>query len=151
MSEQVQPSFAIDKIYLKDLSVEVPNAPEVFLAEDAPEIEIQLNSEARALGNNFFDVVLTVTVIARSESKPVFLVEAAQAGIFRIEGLPESELEPLLAVACPNILFPYSREVVSNATTRAGFSPVLLAPVNFEQLYLARLQEQAEQAEGRLQ
>lgn len=151
MSEQAQPSFAIEKIYLKDLSVEVPGAPEVFLSEEGPEVEIKLHSEGRALGNNFFDVALTVTVTARREGSAVFLVEVAQSGIFRIEGVPEDQLEPLLAVACPNILFPYAREVVSNATTRAGFAPVILSPVNFEAIYMSRLQEQAEQAEGRLQ
>ncbi|QEL63975.1 preprotein translocase subunit [Oryzomicrobium terrae] len=151
MSEQVQPSFAIEKLYVKDLSVEVPGAPEVFLAEEGPEVEIKLHSEGRGLGNNFFDVALTVTVTARRDDKTAFLVEVTQAGIFRIEGVPEDQLEPLLAVACPNILFPYAREVMSDATTRAGFAPVILSPVNFEALYMSRLQEQAEQGEGSLQ
>ncbi|MCE1244698.1 protein-export chaperone SecB [Oryzomicrobium sp.] len=151
MSEQAQAAFTIEKIYVKDLSVEVPGAPEVFLEEEAPQVEIQLQSEGRGLGNSFYDVTLTVTVTAKRGDKGAFLVEVAQAGIFRIEGVPEEQVEPLLAVACPNILFPYAREVMSDATTRAGFAPVILAPVNFEALYMSRLQEQAEQAEGSLQ
>lgn len=139
---QQAPSFGIEKIYIKDLSLEVPNAPAIFLEQGAPQVDIQLNTEATHLAEGVFDVVLTVTVTARIEDKTVFLVEVSQAGIFRFINVPESDLEPLLAVACPNILQPYAREAISDATVRAGFSPVLLQPVNFEALYLSRLQEQ---------
>ena len=88
-------------------------------------------------------MVLTVTVTAKLGEKTVFLVEVGQAGIFRILNVPEEQIEPLIAVACPNILFPYARETVSDAVTRAGFSPVVLQPVNFEAMYMQRLQEQA--------
>lgn len=148
MSEQQEaPSFSIEKLYLKDLSVEIPNAPEIFLARETPQVEIQLQTNGQNLGDGAYDVVLTVTVTARIEDKTVFLVEVGQAGIFRIFNVPEENLEPLIAVACPNILFPYAREVVSDAVTRAGFSPVVLQPVNFEGMYMARMQEaQAQQA-----
>ena len=146
MTEENAPSFAIEKIYVKDLSLEVPNAPEVFLEREAPEVGIQLQTGVQRLVEGAFEVVLTVTVTAKIGEKTVFLVEVGQAGIFRIFNVPDENLEPLIAVACPNILFPYAREVVSDAVTRAGFSPVVLQPVNFEGMYMARLQEAQAQA-----
>lgn len=145
MDQNQQPaSFGIEKLYVKDLSIEVPNAPAVFLERGAPQVDIQINTQGTHLGDGVFDVVLTVTVTAKIEEKTVFLVEVGQAGIFRMINVPEHEVEPLLAVACPNILQPYAREAISDATVRAGFSPVVLQPINFEALYLSRLQEQAQ-------
>ena len=138
-----QPVFGIEKLYVKDLSIEVPNAPEIFLERETPAVEIQLNTTGRNVDEGVFEVVLTVTVTAKLGEKTVFLVEAGQAGIFRIMNVPEEQLEPLIAVACPNILFPYAREAVSEAVTRAGFQPIVLQPVNFEGMYMQRLQEQA--------
>ena len=145
MEQNAQPVFGIEKLYVKDLSVEVPNAPEIFLEREAPQVEIQLNTGGRAVGDGVYEVVLTVTVTAKMGEKTVFLVEVGQAGIFRIQNVPEEQLEPLIAVACPNILFPYAREAVSDAVSRAGFQPIVLQPVNFESMYMQRLQ-QAEQA-----
>ncbi len=144
MSEQQQaaPSFSIEKLYLKDLSVEVPNAPEIYLERENPQVEIQLQTNGRHLGEGAYEVVLTATVTARLGDKTVFLVEAGQGGIFRIFNVPEENIEPLVAIACPNILFPYAREVVSDAVTRAGFAPVILQPVNFEAMYMARLEQE---------
>jgi len=142
MEQNEQPIFGIEKLYVKDLSVEVPNAPEIFLEREAPQVEIHLASAGRGIGEGAFEVVLTVTVTAKLGEKTVFLVEVGQAGIFRIVNVPEEQVEPLVAVACPNILFPYAREAVSDAVTRAGFAPVVLQPVNFEAMYMARLQEQ---------
>jgi preprotein translocase subunit SecB len=142
MEQNEQPVFGIEKLYVKDLSLEVPNAPEVFLEREAPQIQIQLNSGGRPVGDNVYEVVLTVTVTASIGEKTVFLVEVGQAGVFRIQNVPQEQMEPLIAVACPNILFPYAREVVSDAVTRAGFQPIVLQPVNFEAMYLQRLQEQ---------
>ena len=142
MSETAQPVFSIEKLYVKDLSVEVPNAPAIFLEREAPQVEVQLNTQGSGLGDGAYEVVLTVTVTAKLGDKTVFLVEVGQAGIFRIVNVPEDQIEPLIAVACPNLLFPYAREVVSDATTRAGFSPIVLQPVNFEAMYMARLQEE---------
>ncbi|HXE39138.1 MAG TPA: protein-export chaperone SecB [Azonexus sp.] len=141
MEQNEQVVFGIEKLYVKDLSVEVPNAPEIFLEREAPQVEIQLNSGGRAVGEGVFEVVLTVTVTAKLADKTVFLVEVGQAGIFRIVNVPQEQLEPLIAVACPNILFPYARETVSDAVTRAGFQPIVLQPVNFEAMYMQRLQE----------
>jgi preprotein translocase subunit SecB len=143
MEQNEQPVFGIEKLYVKDISVEVPNAPEIFLEREAPQVEIQLNSAGRGLGDGAYEVLLTVTVTAKLGEKTVFLVEVGQAGIFRVMNVPNEQIEPLIAVACPNILFPYARETVSDAVTRAGFSPVVLQPVNFEAMYMQRLQEQA--------
>ena len=146
MGQAESPVFAIEKLYVKDLSVEVPNAPQIFLEQTSPQVDIQLRSEGSGLGDGMFEVVLTVTVTAKLEDgKTVFLVEAGQAGVFQIRNVPEENLEPLLAIACPNVLFPYAREVVSSAIARAGFAPVVLQPVNFEALYMAR-QAEAQQA-----
>ena len=142
MEENLQPVFGIEKLYVKDLSVEVPNAPEIFLEREQPQIEIQLNTGGRGVGEGVFEVVLTVTVTAKLGEKTVFLVEVGQAGIFRIMNVPEEQIEPLIAVACPNILFPYVREVISESVTRAGFAPVVLQPVNFEAMYAARAQQE---------
>jgi preprotein translocase subunit SecB len=142
MTEQEAPSFGIEKLYVKDLSLEVPNAPAVFLERESPEVAIQLQTAVNGLGDGAFEVTLTVTVTAKLGEKTVFLVEVGQAGIFRVKNVPEDNLEPLLSIACPNILFPYAREVVSESVTRAGFAPVLLQPVNFEALYASRVQEQ---------
>ncbi len=142
MSDQ-QPVFSIEKLYVKDLSLEVPNAPQVFLEREAPEMEVQLQSAATGLGDDLFETALTVTVTAKLADKAFFLVEVVQAGIFQIKNVPQGDLEAILGVACPNILFPYAREVVSDAVNRAGFPPVILAPVNFESLYQQRLQQQA--------
>ena len=144
MSQEAAPSFAIEKLYVKDMSLEVPNAPEIFLESESPEIGLQLQTAVTALGEDAFEVTLTTTVTAKlGEEKTVFLVEVAQAGIFRVRNVPEDNLPPLLSIACPNILFPYAREVVSESVMRAGFAPVLLQPVNFEALYAARLQQEA--------
>ncbi|PKO40430.1 MAG: protein-export chaperone SecB [Betaproteobacteria bacterium HGW-Betaproteobacteria-4] len=142
MEQNEQPVFGIEKLYVKDLSVEVPNAPEIFLEREQPQVEIQLNTGGRAVGESVYEVVLTVTVTAKLGEKTVFLVEVGQAGIFRIQNVPEEQLEPLIAVACPNILFPYAREAVSDAVSRAGFQPIVLQPVNFEGMYMQRLQQQ---------
>ena len=144
MTEEATPSFSIEKLYVKDLSVEVPNAPDIFLESDGPEVSIQLQTAARTLGSDAYEVTLTVTVTAKTGDKTVFLVEVGQAGIFRIQNVPEENIEPLLAIASPNILFPYVRDVVSDSVTRAGFAPVLLQPVNFEAMYASRLQQQHE-------
>lgn len=139
---QEAPSFAIEKLYVKDLSLEVPNAPEIYLERDAPEVNIQLQTGVRTMGDGVYEVTLTVTVTAKLAEKTVFLVEAGQAGIFRVKNVPEENLQPLLSIACPNILFPYARELISESITRAGFSPVILQPVNFEALFAARAQQE---------
>ena len=146
MSEQAAPVFAIEKIYIKDLSVEVPNAPQIYLDRETPTVNIQLQTKAQGVGDGLFEVTLTATVTSKIEEKTVFLVEVGQAGIFRVQNVPSENMEPLLSIACPNILYPYAREIVSDTVTRAGFAPVMLQPVNFEALYMSRLQQQEEAA-----
>ena len=141
MSDQ-QPVLRIEKSYVRDLSLEVPNAPQVFMSNDAPQLEVQLSQAVQSMDGALFEVTLNVTVTAKAGDKTVFLVEVAQAGIFQIRNVPQSELDPILGMVCPNVLFPYARETVSDTVNRAGFPPVLLAPVNFEALYQQRMAEQ---------
>ncbi len=140
MSEQ-QPVFTIEKIYVKDLSLEIPNAPRIFLDREAPEINLQLNTQDACVEGDIYEVLLTITVTARVKEKTMFLVEAHQAGIFRIRNVPENDINPVLGIVCPNILFPYLRETVSDIVIRAGFPPVLLNPVNFEAIYHQKRQQ----------
>ncbi|MEC5206307.1 MULTISPECIES: protein-export chaperone SecB [Vogesella] len=146
MSEQqeLQPVFSIEKIYVKDLSLEIPNAPAIFLEQEQPEIDMQLANGAQQLEEGFFESSMTITVTAKVGDKTMFLCEVTQAGIFQIRNLPAEDIDPILGVACPNILFPYARETVSNLVGRAGFPPVLLSPINFEALYMQQRAEQAE-------
>ena len=145
MSEAPQPTFAIEKIYLRDLSVEVPNAPEVFLEREPPVVEVNVQSNGRAVQDGMYEVVLTLTITAKIKGKILFLVEAAQAGLFQIRNVPQQDMGPLLGVACPNTLFPYVRETVSTVTARAGFPPVVLAPMTFEGVYQQQLQQLQQQ------
>jgi preprotein translocase subunit SecB len=141
MSEQ-QPLFSIEKVYLKDLSLEIPNAPQIFAEPQTPKVDINLHNEARSLDNDLYEVVLTATVTAKLQEKTAFLVEVAQAGIFRISGVQQQDFEAMINVACPRTLLPYAREMVSNVLGRAGFPPVLLPHVGFETIYQQRVQEQ---------
>jgi preprotein translocase subunit SecB len=138
-----QASFQIEKIYVKDLSLEVPNAPQVFMEAENPQLEIQVRNEAAQFAEALFEVVVTVTVTARSGEKTIFLAEAAQAGIFSVRGVPAEDLDPLLGIGCPTILYPYVREAIADLVTRAGFPAVVLAPVSFEQIYMDRRQQLA--------
>jgi preprotein translocase subunit SecB len=138
-----QPSFQIEKLYVKDISLEVPNAPQVFVKAESPQLEIQVRNEAVQFADGLFEVTVTVTATARAGETTHFLVEATQAGIFSVRNVAPADLEPLLAIACPTILYPYVRESISDLVTRAGFPPVLLAPVSFEALYAQRQQQAA--------
>jgi preprotein translocase subunit SecB len=141
--EKNLPVFSIDKLYVKDLSLEIPHAPGIFLEKASPHIELILHTQAASIDEGLFDVVVMVTVTAKIGEKVVFLIEVKQAGVFRISNVPAAELEPILAVTCPNILFPYMREVVSDVSVRAGFAPVLLNPVNFDSHYQQQKLQQA--------
>ncbi len=146
VQENSQPMFNIEKLYVRDLSLEIPHAPHIFLERENPQIEVQLNTETATIEADVYEVMITTTVTAKVGEKVMFLIEAKQAGIFRLSNLPKEDMESVLAVMCPNILFPYLREVVSNVAVRAGFSPVMLNPVNFEMLYQQHKQEQAQAA-----
>lgn len=149
MAEQ-QPTFNIEKLYVKDLSLEIPNAPQVFMQADTPQLDVQVHNEAQQFADNLYEVIVTVTVTAKAGEKTLFLAEAVQAGIFTVSGVGAEELDPLLGIGCPTILYPYVREAISNLITRGGFPPVLLAPVSFEALYMQR-QQQAEAEKSRIE
>ena len=152
MSEQdLQPAFSIEKIYVKDLSLEIPHAPAIFLEREQPEIDLQLATAGQALEDGVFEAVITVTVTAKLGEKVMFLVEAAQAGIFQIRNVPEEEISGILAVACPNILFPYARETLDSLVTRGSFPALMLAPVNFDALYAQELQRMQEEGSPTVQ
>ncbi len=141
MSEQ-QPVFNIERIYLKDLSLEIPNAPQVYVERESPKIDVNLHNEARALDAGLYEVVLTATVTAKLKDKTAFLVEVAQAGIFQIRNVPQQELDAVLGITCGNILFPYLRESISNTVVRGGFPPFWLNHLNFDALYQQQRQQQ---------
>ncbi|HEY1326084.1 MAG TPA: protein-export chaperone SecB [Casimicrobiaceae bacterium] len=138
--------FSIDKVYVKDLSLENPGAPKSFQITEAPQIEIGLRTRAEQVEADVYECLLTLTVTARAGDQTVFLVEASQAGVFTIRGVAPDQLQPILAVHCPAVLFPYARETVADATMRAGFPPVHLAPINFDALYQQQLAQQREAA-----
>ena len=143
---QQQAGFDIARIYVKDLSLENPGAPQSFQLTEAPSMEVGLRTRAEQVAPDVYEAVLTLTVTATAGDKKVFLVEAAQAGLFNIRGVPASDMQPVLMIACPNVLFPYARETIADAVMRAGFPPVHLAPINFEALYqqqLAQMQQAA--------
>jgi preprotein translocase subunit SecB len=146
--EGSQPSLQIEKLYVKDISLEVPHAPEVFTQQAQPEVEVQISTSAKQFAEGYFEVSIGATVTARAGERTLFLVEAAQAGIFSLRNVPAEQLDALLGIACPTILFPYLREAISDLVVRAGFPPVLLSPVSFEALYMQRMQQQAGQQRG---
>jgi preprotein translocase subunit SecB len=145
-AEKNQPIFNLEKIYVKDLSLEIPHAPKIFLSRENPQVDIQLHTQAGSIEEGLFEVLVKATVTAKIGEKIMFLVEVEQAGIFQIRNVPTDELEPILAVMCPNILFPYLREAVSGVVVRGGFSPVLLNPVNFDAIYQQQKQQLAQEA-----
>jgi preprotein translocase subunit SecB len=148
MSEQ-QKTFAIQKIYLKDVSFESPNSPAIFSGDDwAPEINVQLNSASNKVGDNTYEVVLGITVTAKQKDKTAFLVEIKQAGIFTIGGFEAEEAAGMVGTYCPNTLFPFAREAISELVGKGGFPQLLLAPVNFDALYAQHLEQQTAAAEN---
>lgn len=136
--------FTIKKIYCKDISFETPNSPEVFRHEWKPDADVHLNTNATQLSAGEYEVILTVTVTVTVEGKTAFLAEVQHGGIFGITGLTSEEMGPVLGSFCPSILFPYTREVISDLVTRGGFPQFILAPVNFEALYSKHLSEQGD-------
>lgn len=136
MSEQnPQPFFNMQRIYLKDLSLEQPNSPDIFLNTNEPTIEVEVNIDAKPLTESIFESVITGTVTAKIDDKVALLIEAKQAGIFEIRHVPAADIEPLMHIACPTILFPYLRANIADVVTRAGFPPIHLIDINFQALY----------------
>jgi preprotein translocase subunit SecB len=139
--------FSIDRIYVKDLSLENPGSPRSFQLTEAPQVEVGLRTRTDALAPDVYECVLTVTVTAKSGDSTIFLAEASQAGIFTIKGVPPDQMQPVIAIHCPTVLFPYVRETIADATLRAGYPPVHLQPINFEALYAQQVaQVQAQPA-----
>jgi len=134
--------FSIDKIYVKDLSLENPSAPQSFMSQESPQLDVGLRTRGEQVQPDVYECVLTITLTAKSGDKTLFLVEASQAGVFTIKGVPADQLQPVLAIHCPTVLFPYARETLADAVGRAGFPPVHLAPINFEALYQQQLAQQ---------
>jgi preprotein translocase subunit SecB len=146
MSDQnQQPVFQIQRVYLKDLSLEQPNSPAIFLEQEAPNIEVAVDVSVEALAPSIFESTVTITVTAKIKDKVAFLVEGKQAGIFEAANIPAEQLDPLLGIGCPNIVYPYLRANIADIVTRAGFPPVHLAEINFEAFYQQRVQAIAEQ------
>ena len=148
MAEQQQdPVFQIQRVYLKEASLEQPNSPGILLEQENPAVDIQLGVEAAQAAEGVYEVCVTATVTTKVKDKTVFLVEAKQAGIFEIRNLPNEQLQGVVSVVCPQILYPYLRAIVSDVCTRAGFPPILLTEVNFQAMYEAQ-RAQAAQGNG---
>lgn len=136
------PQFAIQRVYTKDLSFETPNSPAVFTEKWEPQVNVDLNTSVTKIGDDMFEVTLALTVTAKLGEKTAYLVEVQQAGIFTLGGFGEQELGGMLHSFCPNILFPYAREVISDLVSKGSFPQLLLAPINFDALYAQYLQQQ---------
>lgn len=146
-AEQNGPQFAIQRIYTKDISFETPNSPTIFTEKWEPQVNVDLNSSGTKLAEGVFEVVLALTVTAKLGEKTAYLAEVQQAGVFGMEGFSEQDLGGMLHSFCPNILFPYAREVVSDLVSKGSFPQLLLAPINFDALYAQHLQQQQAQGE----
>lgn len=143
MSEENQ-QFAIQKIYLKDVSFESPNSPQAFMEGDwQPQINVQINSSNKVLSDDTYEVVLEITVTAKLEERTAFLAEVKQAGIFTIAGFPKENMGGMVGAFCPETLFPFAREAISDLVSKGGFPQLLLAPVNFNALYTQQVQQNA--------
>ena len=132
------PHFQIQRMYLKDLSLEQPNSPQILLEQGQPQVEINLTLGAEVIGDSMYEVTVMATVTTKINDKTLFLVEAKQGGIFEIRNLPDEQLKPILGISCPGIVYPYLRAIVSDVCTRAGFPPVVLSEVNFQAMYEAQ-------------
>lgn len=140
--------FAMQRIYVKDISFETPNVPGIFTEKWEPNTKVDLNSTATKLGEGFYEVVLALTVTTTVGDKTAYLVEVQQAGIFALSGFNEDDLGGLLGSYCPNVLFPFAREVVADLVSKGSFPQLLLAPINFDALYAQHLEQQKQQGEG---
>ncbi|MFA7666540.1 MAG: protein-export chaperone SecB [Burkholderiaceae bacterium] len=147
MTEQAQaPVFTIQRMYLKDLSLEIPHAPQIFLEMNQPTVEIGLDVSAQQVAEGIFESTVTVTVTTKVGEKVAFLIEAKEGGIFEIRNVPAEQMELLMNVVCPNIIYPYLRSNVADVVQRTGFPPIHLAEINFEALYQQRLAQQSQEA-----
>lgn len=150
MAEQeATPVFQIQRMYLKDLSLEQPNSPAILLEQVQPQVDIQLGLQAEGVAEGVYEVCVIATITTKVKDKTLFLVEAKQAGIFEIRNVPQDQLQAIIGIACPQMVYPYLRAIVSDVCTRAGFPPVLLTEVNFQAMFEAQQQQAlAQQANG---
>lgn len=143
MADNNDPVFQIQRVYMKECSLEQPNSPAILLEQEQPSVDIQLGVEAQQAADGMYEIAVTGTVTTKIKDKTVFLVEVKQAGIFEIRNLPQDQMQPVMGIACPQIIYPYLRANVADVITRAGFPPVHLAEINFQAMY-----EQQQQAQG---
>jgi preprotein translocase subunit SecB len=140
------PVFQIQRMYLKDLSLEQPNSPQLLLEQSQPQVEINLAMAAESVSDGIFEVTVTATVTTKVKDKTLFLVEAKQAGIFEIRHVPQEQMQGIISIVCPQMIYPYLRAIVSDVCTRAGFPPILLTEVNFQAMFEAQQAQQAQAA-----
>ncbi len=143
------PAFNMQRVYLKDLSLEMPNAPHVFLEQETPQVEVSVNVGGQRLAETVFESTVTATVTTRVNGKVLYLVEATQAAIFELANIPVEQMDPILGIVCPTMVYPYLRANVADAITRTSLPPLHLAEVNFQALYeqqIAQLQQQQGEA-----
>jgi preprotein translocase subunit SecB len=145
MTDTLEPVFLIQRMYLKDLSLEQPNSPAILLSQDQPAVDIQIGLGSEQVGEGVFEITVTATVTAKINEQTMFLVEAKQAGIFEIRHMPEGQMEPITGIACPQIIYPYLRSNVADVIQRAGFPPVHMAEINFQAMYDQQQRMKAEQ------
>ncbi len=142
------PLFQIQRLYLKDLSLEQPNSPQILLEQAQPQVDINLGLGAETVAEAMYEVTVTATVTTKVNDKVLFLVEAKQAGIFEIRNVPDDDLQKIIGIACPNIIYPYLRAIVSDVCTRAGFPPVVLTEMNFQAMFEAQQAQSAAVSNG---
>ncbi|MBI5259577.1 MAG: protein-export chaperone SecB [Burkholderiales bacterium] len=145
--QDATPVFQIQRMYLKDLSLEQPNSPQILLEQQPPQVDINLAMAAGGIADGIFEVTVTATVTTKVQDRTLFLIEAKQAGIFEIRNVPEDQLQGILSIVCPQMVYPYLRAIVSDLCTRAGFPPILLTEVNFQAMFEAQ-QAQAQNGNG---
>jgi preprotein translocase subunit SecB len=142
-----EPEFAIRRIYIKDVSLEAPNSPEIFQMEWKPEVTLDLDTKTHHVSDDLHEVALKITATVKNSTKTAFLIEVVYAGLFTLKGFANDQLHYMLGSFCPNIIFPYAREIISETVSRAGFPPLYLAPVNFDALYQKHFAESKEKAD----
>ena len=147
-SQETSPVFNIQRMYLKDLSLEQPNSPQILLEQQQPQVDINLGVSAETIAEGVFEVCVTATVTTKVQDRTLFLIEAKQAGIFEIRNLPDDQMQAILGIACPGMVYPYLRAIVSDVCTRAGFPPVVLSEVNFQAMFEAQQQQQLAAQQG---
>lgn len=145
--ESQDPSFSLQRTYIKDLSLEMPNAPQIFLEQEGPAVEVSINVGGQRLAETVYEATVTATITTRIADKVLYLVEATQAGIFEAANIPQDQLDPLLGIVCPTMLYPYLRANMADAISRTSLPPLHLAEVNFQSLYEQRLAQGAEETQ----